>query len=326
MRYILHIGLPKTGSTSLQVALAANREVLRRHGLTYPETGIGGANQAKHIGLSMVLNGAAPGDVGMTEDWIERFRTETAGTDTCILSSESFSRLEKPEVVTSLIPRDRTLVVMYVREPVMQIASFYKERVRVANMTMSFREFAGYWHPPYFSVAEKWASVFGKENILIRLNRRDDGPWNIVSDFANLIGMELNDAFPIRGGDMNWGIAGNLLFVKRILNFFITRKEIRPYRGQMRDLACLDSSFHGKIPVDQETIDLIARRTRKELEHLQCHFGLQVKPCMKPVEAPPCPEHGNLGRDFARILTASREKEMTLAPLLMRIAEFFPSE
>ena len=66
--------------------MADNRESLRRHGFVYPETGLWVKQRAKHIELSMALNGASPGDVGMTEDWIDRFRAETAGADFCVLS------------------------------------------------------------------------------------------------------------------------------------------------------------------------------------------------------------------------------------------------
>jgi hypothetical protein len=37
-RVFLHVGAPKTGTTYLQDTLAANQELLARHGLTYPET------------------------------------------------------------------------------------------------------------------------------------------------------------------------------------------------------------------------------------------------------------------------------------------------
>lgn len=37
-RVFLHVGAPKTGTTYLQDTLAANRELLTRHGLTYPDT------------------------------------------------------------------------------------------------------------------------------------------------------------------------------------------------------------------------------------------------------------------------------------------------
>ena len=212
MEYILHIGIAKTGSSSLQQALTDNRELLRRHGVVYPRTGIWGPKQFKQTGLFRVLQGIAPEQVGMTEDWVERFQSELIDADTCILSSEGISGFKNPEVFASLIPPDRTRVVMYVREPVALAVSQYRQKVKSQIMTRNLRDYAHTYRPPHFHIfAERWAKVYGRENIVIRLNDRDSGRWDIVTDFLNLIGLgELNDKMAIREYAMNPGIAGNL--------------------------------------------------------------------------------------------------------------------
>lgn len=324
MEFLLHVGLPKTGSSSLQAALNVNRERLRRQGVIYPAIGISGLRGIKHKALGKVLTGVAPRQVGMSEDWFERFNAEIAGADICILSDENFSGSKKLEVLTSMYPRCRIRVVMYVREPVAHAVSMYRHAVKVGNTTMSLRDFAQFHTPSYFSAAMRMADFYGKENIVIRHNERDDGQWNIVSDFANLIGLELDDAFPSSKFERNPGIAGNLLFVKRVMNIFFTREEIYSLiRGEMRNLAYLDSSFRGKIPVDQDTLDLIAYRSRESLESLDRHFRFSVSVREKPIEAPPSPDYGNLGRDFARILASVGERDGRLAGLLNRMAVIF---
>lgn len=333
MEFILHIGLEKTGSSSLQKALVDNRKVLGRYGVAYPVTGISRPIRAnKQKGLFMVLNGSAPGKVGMNEDWVERFHAETAGADICILSWEGLSWdgmiYYRPEAVTALLPRDRTKVVMYVREPVAHVASIYRQRVKGTNMTMKLREFArsSSHRPRYFTMAERWAAVFGRENVVIRLNARDCERWDIVSDFANLIGKkELCDALPSHVYKKNQGIAGNLLFVKRLLNFFITWEEAKAksIRREMRELSFMDKTFRGNIPVDQETVDLVAHQFREDLEDLEKHYGVSVNPRQKPVESPPFPDLGNLGLDYSRILAFSREKNGKLAQLLERMDGLF---
>ena len=73
MECILHIGLPKTGTTSLQAALSENRESLLRHGVVYPETGLNG--NGKHKGLlNAVLTDVDTERFGMPKDWVERFK------------------------------------------------------------------------------------------------------------------------------------------------------------------------------------------------------------------------------------------------------------
>jgi hypothetical protein len=47
----LHIGLEKTGTTTLQAAMAVNRQLLRRYGYVFPE-GLDGF-PSYHIGLGL---------------------------------------------------------------------------------------------------------------------------------------------------------------------------------------------------------------------------------------------------------------------------------
>lgn len=335
MEYILHIGLPKTGSTSLQSAFHGNREALRRNGVAYPQTGYSSASpQPHHKSLLDVLNGIAPRQAYMPENWAVGFQTEIAGADICVVSCEGFSFLSDPEAVASFFPRGRTRVVMYVREPVAYVASVYKQNVKTSNMTKNLREFAETYSLPYFGVAEKWGRVFGRENVVIRqIDREADHP-DIVADFAKLLGLELRDAFPCNEFELNPGIAGNLLFVKRILNFFITPDDcFINHNGfhydlgtETRNLTNLHSSFRGSIPVDQETVDLIASRSRQDLDALESHFGLSIKPREKPVEASPCPDRERLADDFVLILAAARERKGNLAPLLERVAGMFATK
>ena len=324
MEFILHVGLPKTGSTSLQAALNVNRETLRRQGVIYPAIGISGLRRIKHSALGKVLTGVAPSRVGMSEDWYEKFNSEIAGADICILSNENFAGSKKLEVLASMFPRSRIRVVMYVREPVAYAVSRYRQGVKDGNRTMSLRDFAQYYTPPFYSAAKRMADFYGKENVVIRLNERDGDQWDIVSDFANLIGLELNDTFLRNNFEKNPGIAGNLLFVKRVMNCFFTHEEFfLLIREDMRKLPYLDSSFRGNIPVDQGTVELIANRSRESLECLDRHFQIKVSVREKPIEAPPSPDYCSLGRDFARILASVRERDDRLAALLEHMAGIF---
>lgn len=49
MKIIIHIGMPKTGSTAIQKTLARNRDLLRENGILYPANPTPFTNQAKHL-------------------------------------------------------------------------------------------------------------------------------------------------------------------------------------------------------------------------------------------------------------------------------------
>lgn len=327
MKYILHIGCPKTGSSSLQNALAGSREAFRQCGVVYPETGCWPKDQYKpnHAPLCKVLNGIAPKKVGMPEDWVDRFFAEVAEANVCIFSAERFSKSEKfsmPENAAKFLPQGQTRIVMYVREPVSHVVSLYKHRVKISRLTMNLRDFAESCRLQYLDTAEKWAAVFGRENVVIRRYGREYDPWDIVSDFWNLLGMELIPSLPPspQKFESHKSIAGNCLFVKRVLNCFITQAESLSIQDEVSEMAKLDPSFRGDIPVDQETVDLIANRFREYVMGFEGRFGLSIRPREKLIDAPPCPDISKLAHDLTRMRIWARERESAIAPLLERMA------
>ena len=200
MEYVLHIGMMKTGSTSLQNAFFDNREVLLRHGVIYPGTGLGAEDETnthvRHCKLRILLNGRSPEQIDMPEDWVERFRKETGDGCVCVISDEELFRISESELLLSLFPCGQTRVVIYLREPVTHVASRYANQVRVGNLSMGIQSFAKYAHWSNISILDKWSKIYGQENIVLRRYDREyllGG--DIVADFANLVRPGLEDVF-----------------------------------------------------------------------------------------------------------------------------------
>jgi hypothetical protein len=55
MKIVIHIGMPKTGSTAIQRSLASNRDLLQKNGILYPINPKPFSNQAKHLILLPML-------------------------------------------------------------------------------------------------------------------------------------------------------------------------------------------------------------------------------------------------------------------------------
>ena len=94
MRYIIHIGQSKTGTTSLQAFLAKNREALCLQGFLYPDVYVNNMplNVVNHNGVAELLAGY-PFYYRLTaEDCFEQFEEQLVAKvcDTIILSAESF--------------------------------------------------------------------------------------------------------------------------------------------------------------------------------------------------------------------------------------------
>lgn len=326
MEYVLHIGMPKTGSLSLQRAFFENRSVLRRLGVVYPVAGIkpGTNAKAKHNKLKHALVGCDPKEIGMPEDWMEKFRAETEGAEICVVSDQHFHRLLKPELVLPLFPRNQTRVVIYLREPVIHVASQYAHSVKIIhNRTMSLQEYAKFICWSNVEIVDRWIKTFGRENVMMRkYDRHSLLDEDIVKDFAHLVRPGLEKIFSIQKYVANRSFAGNLLFIKRVLNHFIEAKYNGPICREMSELARFNPRFQGRFFVDQETVNLIASLFREDFEVMGKRFGFFIKPRDEIIDGSSSPEMGNLLHDYHLIRSKVKEGG-NLAALLDELVSFF---
>lgn len=153
MKCILHIGLQKCGSTSLQRWLFANRAALKDHGVLYPET-LGTPNHKFFTALGMnftrkhwVIDDTGARDLKEFRFWKQRvarqFRKEldtVAGrVETVVISHEDLSTLG--DVSAERCMRwlrdyfDAIHVIGYVRPPAEMANSFLSQRAKNGVVT-----------------------------------------------------------------------------------------------------------------------------------------------------------------------------------------------
>ncbi len=217
---ILHIGWPKTGSTSIQHLLATNRPVLLEQGIVYPATPSGNM----HIVLAAAFASAAS-IVAEADSVIWQGRTPEAAIAThlaeleaeltalpgnvtrIILSSEQFNMYQRTRAdvrrLRDFVMRfaDRCTVVVYLRRQDEHFASLYSQTLRLGNTAAPDMA-----NPPQDYDYEKslalWSDVFGKNHVVPRIFERPaEGRFDVVSDFAHVCGFDLSQMK--RGGEVN---------------------------------------------------------------------------------------------------------------------------
>ena len=131
-RAFIHIGLAKTGTKSIQFALAQRRSKLERAGWIYPRQGTT-TNRSGHHGFAWYLGQATHEHPGLKRFDIAAFNAAVASANdkNIIISSEGLSALSSSEEgIRSLVehfPDHEIVVVTYVREQADLVNSRYGE-------------------------------------------------------------------------------------------------------------------------------------------------------------------------------------------------------
>src|SRR6185437_15701113 len=258
MRYVLHIGTNKTGTSTLQDYLGTQRPELLSLGIWYPEIG---SFPYAHHDLAYAIKKNDFGEYGLSHDLISEERAPE-GTTTTIVSSEAFHTIRDVESIAAIFPPDRTTVVLYLREHLSYLASWYREAAQARDITCSFFDFAQIFGYSLSEMVDRWQAVYG-ENLRVRQYERDKlVNRDIVSDF---FATAFNSAPPVIRDfqDRNPSISGNLLFLKLVLNHLLTPEDNNAIVHELSTLATLEPRFGGKMFVSEGTRSASRIATRR---------------------------------------------------------------
>lgn len=206
---LLHIGMPKTGTTSLQRALTKARHTLRAQGVLYPESPglpdhpllslscVGDPDSMPRLARPHMRGLPARPRIAIFRDELDR-EIETAGCDRVIMVAESlWLTLRAADEVQALAdflrPRFRKIdVLAYLRRPDEFAASMYGQTLREGFIRPPTLPVAPAGPRPLDAVLGQWEAAFGPGSVSVRLYERaalKDG--DIVRDFADCAGIDL---------------------------------------------------------------------------------------------------------------------------------------
>ncbi len=168
----IHIGLHKTGSTYIQKVCADNRAHLRSLGLAYPELGaeflFGHHNVAWSLMPGHALRNTDSFSLPQLLDWMDQCETQRF-----LISSEDFDFLQPDQIskLHYLLADYDVKVVMYVRNPMTALYSYWQESVKHGDA----RPFKAYCEQilidsqpvDYCKIASRWVKTFGRDALSI---------------------------------------------------------------------------------------------------------------------------------------------------------------
>ncbi len=204
---VLHVGMHKTGTTSLQTMIARNREHFREQGLYYPATGQVGVGDGQH-NLAWELLGDERFDpeagslAGLADELRER------RPPAVLISSEDLEYLhDKPDRLVTLRDLLEDLgysarIVITLREPSEYLESLYYELVHQGRagdfdvFVTEALEQRGIFSPggielDYSRLIGGFAGVFGDRALRVLAYDHDDAVGPVLTAFADALRIRL---------------------------------------------------------------------------------------------------------------------------------------
>lgn len=208
-KIIIHAGLHKTGTSSIQSVLSASRTLLSENGIIYPS--FGGNKWVNHsIPLSLLFMDEERVDYDAvrkiypdknarstaTEKMLEHFMLELirSGDLSVLLSGEDFSTFRKHEIERLKyfflnLYDCKFEIIVYVREPVSYLISGAQELVRAGIKTLGEAIGMGNLQQARMKISNL-VDVFGSESVRV-FEYADSGSvgWDVIKHFFGVIGI-----------------------------------------------------------------------------------------------------------------------------------------
>lgn len=209
-KVFLHVGPPKTGSTTIQSMLDRSWEEFLREGILYPVKGrppegdwywvrrpqgrvhYRGPMLAHHFLAWTLMNEVE--EVSAEVCWGElREELEATEAASIVISSEAFARLTPEQIrrARSYLSACEVYVVLYLRDPFSRILSDYTQNVKKGRATTSFKAFIREQETdlcPFGAVISRWGEVVGDEHMIVRLVEHNRSGFSLEHDFVAALG------------------------------------------------------------------------------------------------------------------------------------------
>ena len=254
-RLILHIGTHKTGTTTIQHLCWRNRAELLNNGWLYPVNGRPKYDfrPGHHLLSFSVLQKPIEQrpnwaqkitSINVNEEWSKLMEELSTYPDkNVILSSEAIGSCNKESIklIKDYMRDFDVTIVIYLRNQLDFLLSSYKQRVKKSGYIQNFNEFIKerIKSKHHLKMIDRWAAIFGKECINIRLYDKVIASSGLMQDFFNIMelsgsiiqGMPLNDRQNVSPNDNTTILIRKLnTIINKINTMLAPRFELRPIR------------------------------------------------------------------------------------------------
>ena len=283
----LHIGTPKTATTSIQMFCVENSSILNKKGFCYPLLDFKYPNVEKrrngHFIIGHLYRDSGERNLEKEEQmWLkglDMVHSSFSEYDNVILSDEHMwtSLSHKLDDNWQRLADDAKLydysikVIVYLRRQDDYANSWLSQQIKEGWGKYARYKWDDYLYSltgtgyDYYKVLERLAEVIGRENICVRIFDRSifkNQKAGIYSDFTDTLGLEYTDEFSTDKKENNISISGNAQDIRRIMNSVVPiNPKIRSYIRKKSEYleANRDKDYDLVMMTEKERENIMAR-------------------------------------------------------------------
>lgn len=191
-KIILHIGSAKTGSSTIQAFLRANRDYLSEQGYVVPDRHLGLGPQVTGEHVFATQNLITDPDKSRTRRSFEGLRSEPEDGKIVLISAENLSNPDVHLHFQEALAEFDAQVIIYIRRQDDLLTSSWQQwysKISHDFHAYIIREMAkiGHWD----KIIQGWESVVGEGKVTVRIfDRTDMVEGDLLRDFAHAIGLD----------------------------------------------------------------------------------------------------------------------------------------
>lgn len=227
----LHIGLGKTGTTSIQKFLSIYYERLLSEGVHYV-LAAGGESGDGHQSIAKSCIDDIPYymDISDATAEIEQVKMEVSASksEVLLLSAENFqlaNPIKVKELLDSACDAYECRVILVVRSQDELLESEYNQMVKVKSITQNLMEYAkSSFNGDFMELASSWQSVFGDKSVISRVY--NSAEKNAIADFLSCL--PIRDAGYNRLCDLDTIVTNESLNIQQLSQQYIKNHGDRP--------------------------------------------------------------------------------------------------
>ncbi len=265
---ILHIGLPKTGTTTIQHFLRINYDILLQGGVLYPQSG---RTYEAHHQLAAAFQ-------DFKYDWVphielgsilDQLQNEISQTDAkkVIISSEILTWLERPDALLEKLKPffDFIRVVIFLRRQDDWLESAYRHDLTVGDFNGTAEDYAKKVSKKlnYLEIIKSWHGSPGSTDIKIAALCGDNRKIPLHQQFLSLCNISWNENFQINDD-------ANITLTRAAIEFLRIGPDSRRISRYHNELRKILSSYSKKNPDPPEYRHSLSPEQRRKLltDHL----------------------------------------------------------